>query len=148
MREYRRKPGKHSSVESFSADDFSPSRSSHSFQDAVAILPNDEESLYISRKRPLSSSSSEYSQKNGRSSSAYSSTPSRESVSDYLTRNGIEYSDLDMDGEQTDDNDMTWIHDNMSWKSEVPTELSDDDLVYVNDFRIDHESAQDGELTQ
>jgi hypothetical protein len=146
MRGYRRKSGKHSSVESFSMEEDSPSRLSHYREDVVVISPNDKESPRISRKRPLSSSSSECSQnKSSPSSSALWSTPPR-SVSDYLTRNDIEYSDWDIDHE---DNDMTRIRDNMSWNSEVSTELSvGDDLVYVNDFIIDHESAQDGELTQ
>jgi len=144
MREYRRKSGKHSSVESFSVDEGSPSCSSDSLEDVVVISPDGEELPRISRKRPLSSSSSEYSQ-NSPSSSALCSSPLR-SVSDYLSRNNIEYSDWDIDD---DDNDMTGIHDNMSWNSEVLTELSvDDDLVYVNDFIIDHESAQAGELAQ
>jgi hypothetical protein len=148
MQGYRRKSGRHSSVESFSMDECSPRRSSHSSEDVVAILSNDEESRHISRKRPLSSSSSEYSQNNSPSSSAHSSTLPRSTVSDYLTRTEIEYSDWDIDREYGDDKDMMWIHDDTSWNSEVSTELSDDDLIYVNDFGIDHESAQAGELTQ
>src|SRR5271169_4108118 len=123
MPEHRRKPGKHSSVESFSVKSSSPDGSSED----VMLTSRDEESnnekypLSISRKRPLSSSS-EYSQNNTRSP-ALSSTPPR-SISDYLTRNDIEYSDWDID---RDDNNMTRIHDNMSCNSEVSTELSDDD---------------------
>jgi len=135
MRGYRRKSGRHSSVESFSVKSCSPDRSN---EDVMLISSSDEESnndkypLRISRKRPLSSSS-EYSQNNTRSP-ALSSTPPN-SISDYLTRNDIEYSDWDID---RDDNDMTQIHDNTSRNSEVSTELSDDvddDLVCVNDFR-------------
>ena len=108
----------------------------------MEISSNDEESpVRISRKRPLSPSSSEYSQNNSPSSSALSSTPLR-LVSDYLTRNEIEYSDWDINCEYREGDDMTWNHDNMSWNSEVSTELSvGDDLVYVNDFSIDHELA-------
>jgi len=105
MRGYRRRSGKHSSVESFSADEYPPDRSS---KDVVEISSNDEESpVRISRKRPLSPSSSEYSQNNSPSSSALSSTPPW-SVSDYLTRNEIEYSDWDIDREYREDDDMTW----------------------------------------
>jgi hypothetical protein len=83
------------------------------------LTSSDEESnnnkypLRISRKRPLSSSS-EYSQNNTQSP-ALSSTPPR-SISNYLTRNDIEYLDWDID---RDDNNMTRIRDNMSWNSEV-----------------------------
>jgi hypothetical protein len=147
MREYRRKPGKHSSVESFSVKSSSPDGSNED----VMLTSSDEESnnnkypLRISRKRPLSSSS-EYS-RNNTQSPALSSTPPR-SISDFLTRNNIEYSDWDIN---RDNNDMTRICDNMSWNSEVSTELSDnddDDSVYVDDFSIDHKSAQAGEVTQ
>jgi hypothetical protein len=89
MRGYRRKSGKHSSVESFSIKSCSPDQSN---EDVMLISSSDKESpIRINRKRPLSSSSSEYSRNNS-PSSALSSTPPR-SVSDYLTRNGIEYLD-------------------------------------------------------
>jgi hypothetical protein len=147
MRGYRRKSGRHSSVESFSIKSCSPDRSN---EDVMLISSdeernNEESPLRINRKRPLSSSSSEYSQNNS-PSPALSSTPPR-SVSDFLTRNGIEYSDWDIDRM---DKDMTRIHDDMSCNSEVSTELSDndDDLVYVDDFSIDHKSAPAGELTE
>jgi len=67
---------------------------------------SDEESpLCISQKRPLSSSS-EYSQNNSRSPTLFSTLPRL--ISDYLTRNDIEYSDWDINRE---DNNVTQIHD-------------------------------------